>query len=157
MLLAALFVPPSTYASRYRKYKPPPPMATLDVTVLRAADGKPLENVAVVFHPVRGTKDEGNMELKTNAEGKASLTIVPIGSEVLVQVIAPGYRTFGKKYDVPTSKKSITIKMLLPNQQYSVYKKSNSNTDAENNTPHTQMGHAAPADSPLLTPPQKKE
>ena len=63
------------------------------------------------------------MELKTNEEGKATLNIVPLGSEVLVQVIVPGYRTFGQKYDVPTSEKSITIKMLPPNQQYSIYEK----------------------------------
>ena len=96
------------------------------------------------------------MELKTDEKGKASLNIVPLGSEVLVQVIAPGYRTFGQKYNVPTSEKSITIKLLPPNQQYSVYTKPQPNSDIQNNTPHTVMGHAAPADSPLLTPPQKK-
>ena len=156
LLLMALFVSPSSNASRLRKYKPPPPMAKLVVTVLRAADGKPLQNVAVVFHPVQGTKDAGNMELKTDEKGKASLDIVPLGSEVLVQVIAPGYRTFGQKYDVPTSEKSITIKLLPPNQQYSIYTKPKPNSDIQNNTPHTVMGHAAPADSPLLTPPEKK-
>lgn len=156
VLLAALFVPPSMYASRYRKYKPPPPMAALTVTVVKASDGTPLENAAVVFHPKLGSKDEGNMELKTNSEGKATLTIVPLGSEVLVQVIAQGYRTFGKKYDVPTSKRSITIKMLPPEQQYSLYTEDRPNADIKDNTPHTVMGHAAPADSPLLTPPEKK-
>ena len=78
-------------------------MATVTVTVLRAADGKPLKNAAVVFHPTQGDTQEGNMELKTNDEGLAKITIIPQGSQVLVQVIMQGYRTFGQKYDVPGS------------------------------------------------------
>jgi len=130
-------------------------MATLVVTVLRAEDSKPLQNAAVVFHPVHGDKNEGNMELKTNEEGKATLSIVPLGSDVLVQVIAQGYRTYGEKYSVTTSQKEITIKMLPPDQQYSIYEKPRPNSDVQNNAPQAQMGHAAPADSPLLSPPPK--
>lgn len=132
-------------------------MAKLSVTVLRAADGKPLKNAAVVFHPAMGKTVEGNMELKTNDQGVATLSIVPQGSQVLVQVIMPGYRTFGQTYDVPGSEKSITIKLLPPDQQYSLYTKFNPNADIQDNTPHTQMGHAAPADSPLLQPAPKKK
>lgn len=157
VLAAAMFAPSSGHADRHRKYKPPPPMATVTVTVLRAADGKPLKNAAVVFHPAMGDTQEGNMELKTDDEGVAKMTIIPVGSEVLVQVIMPGYRTFGQKYDVPDNKKSITIKLLPPDQQYSLYTKFNPNSDVQNNTPKTQMGHAEPTDSPLLepTPPKK--
>ena len=158
LLVASLYVHPFAYASqrRMRKYKPPPPMAQVEVTVLRAEDSKPLKNVAVVFHPQKDGKDDGNMELKTNEEGKATLNIVPVGSKVLVQIIASGYRTFGQEYDVPTDKKTITVKLLPPDQQYSVYTKLNQDSDAQTNTPHTQMGHAAPTDSPLLTPPPKE-
>lgn len=157
LLAAALLAVPSSHASRHRKYKPPPPMAKMTVTVLRAADGKPLKNAAVVFHPALGDTTEGNMELKTNDEGVATLSIIPQGSQVLVQVIVPGYRTFGRKYDVPGSEKSITVKMLPPNQQYSIYKETNPNADMQNNTPKTQMGHAEPADSPLLEPAAPKK
>jgi hypothetical protein len=158
LLAGVLFAPPYSHATRHRKYKPPPPMAAVTVTVLRAADGQPLKNAAVVFHLTsQGTKNEGNMELKTNDAGKATLSIVPLGSEMLVQVIADGYRTFGKAYDVPSSKKSITIKLLPPNEQYSIYQKFNSNADVQNNTPKTQMGHSEPVDSPLLQPPPKKK
>ena len=97
------------------------------------------------------------MELKTNDEGIATLNIVPTGSQVLVQVIMSGYRTYGQKYDVPDAEKSITIKLLPPNQQYSIYAEKKPTTDAQNNTPKTQMGHAEPTDSPLLDPaPEKK-
>jgi len=133
-------------------------MATVTVKVLRASDGKPLKNAAVVFHPALGDTQEGNMELKTNDEGVAKMTIIPQGSQVLVQVIMDGYRTFGQKYDVPGAEKSITIKLLPPDQQYSIYTKYNPNADIQDNTPKAQMGHAEPTDSPLLEPaPKKKE
>ncbi len=140
-----------------RKYKSPPLTAHVEVTVLKASTGKPLRNAAVVFHPLKGTKDEGNMELKTNEEGKAILDVIPIGTDVLVQVIVPGFRTFGQEYEIATDKKLITIKLLPPEEQYSVYSKNNANSDVQNNAPQAQMGHAAPADSPLLAPADKKK
>jgi len=97
------------------------------------------------------------MELKTNDEGVATLSIVPTGSQVLVQVIMNGYRTFGQKYDVPGAEKAITVKLLPPDQQYSIYTKDNPNADVQDNAPKAQMGHAEPADSPLLEAPAKKK
>jgi hypothetical protein len=166
-LLAAIFVcglffvPVSAHARerRLRKYTPPPPMGSVTVTVLRDSDGKPLRNAAVVFHTQQDGKVDGNMELKTNEDGKATLSIVPIGNKVLVQVIAQGYRTFGREYDVPKSKNFITVRLLPPDRQYSLYDKKDNGgaSDLQTNTPKTQMGAAAPADSPLLTPPEKKD
>lgn len=140
-----------------RKYKAPPPMAQIDVTVVRAEDGKPLPHAAVIFHSREEDKNDGNMELKTNEEGVASLSLIPIGSKVMVQVIVPGYRTFGQEYDVPASEKSILVKMLPPDQQYSIYGKKSSGSDVRTNIPQTQQGQAAPADSPLLSEPEKKK
>ena len=133
-------------------------MAQVTVTVVHGDEDKPLKNAAVVFHPKTADgENDGNMELKTNREGKATLTIVPIGSKVLVQVIAQGYRTFGAEYDIPTAKEAITIKVLPPDQQYSIYTKNPGKSDVRTNTPQSEMGHAAPADSPLLVPPDKKK
>ncbi|MHB8301983.1 MAG: hypothetical protein ACYDC6_03960 [Acidobacteriaceae bacterium] len=150
---------PGAMAQRHRrKYKPPPPTAHIEVTVLQSSSGKPLQNAAVVFHTLQGDKNEGNMELKTNKEGEATIDVIPIGSKVLVQVIVPGYRTFGQEYDVPGDKKAITIKMLPPNGPYSIYSKNSSGDGpSQNNAPQTQMGHASPTDSPLLAPAQKKK
>jgi hypothetical protein len=157
VVAAALLAAPSSHADRHRKYKPPPPMSTVTVTVLRAVDGKPVKNAAVVFHPALGDTQEGNMELKTNDDGVAKMTIIPQGSEVLVQVIMEGYRTFGRKYDVPGSEKAITVKLLPPDQQYSIYTKNDSGADVHDNAPKTQMGHAEPTDSPLLEPATPKK
>jgi hypothetical protein len=149
---------PAVGQRRMRKYKAPPPMAQVTVTVVHGKDSVPLQNAAVVFHPRDAEgKDDGNMELKTNEQGQATLGIIEVGSKLLLQVIAPGYRTFGAEYDVPTNKKAITVKLLPPNQQYSIYAKNPANSDVRTNVPQTQMGHAAPADSPLLVQPDKKK
>lgn len=158
----ALFSPAAAHAGNrhMRKYQSPPPMGSLTVTVLRASDGKPLQNAAVVFHTQeKSGKDDGNMELKTTEQGTATLNIIPIGSKVLVQVIASGFRTYGKEYSVPNKTNAVTVKLLPPEQQYSVFAKGapSAKSDLQNNAPKTQMGSAAPADSPLLAPPEKKD
>ena len=65
------------------------------MTILRNDDGKPIENAAVIFQ-VKG--DKGNMELKTDEDGKSVIDVLPTGSDVLLQVIAKGYQTYGENY-----------------------------------------------------------
>lgn len=108
---------------RGRKYTPPPATAKITVTVIKATNGKPIENAAVVFHPMKGGKDEGNLELKTNEEGKATIEVIPIGDTVRLQVIANGFQTFGDDYEITTDSKEITVKMKHPDRQYSIYEK----------------------------------
>ena len=132
IVAAALLVPSLLVAQEFRrgrKYKPPPPTSKITVTVTKEFDGKPVENAAVVFHPLNSKgKDEGGMELKTDENGKATLDIIPIGDTLLLQVIAPGYQTFGNDYPIKTSAKEISVKLRLPATQYSIYKK---HTDAQ--------------------------
>jgi hypothetical protein len=107
---------------RGRKYKPPPPTCKISVTVVKATDGKPLEDAAVVFHPInKDGKDEGNLELKTNEDGKAVINVIPIGDTVRVQVVAEGYQTYGESYELPDDTKEITVKLRRPTSQYSIY------------------------------------
>lgn len=106
---------------RGRKYKPPPPTCKMTVTVVRADNGKPVEDASVVFHPIEGGKVAGNMELKTNQDGKTSLDLIPVGDNVRVQVIATGFQTFGGEYELPGDSKEITIKLHKPGRQYSIY------------------------------------
>jgi len=103
---------------RGRKYKAPPPTSTVNVTILRADDGKPIENASVVFQ-VLG--DKGNMELKTNEDGKTTIDVLQTGSKVLLQVIAKGFQTYGKQYDVDKETLAIEVKMKRPSKQYSIY------------------------------------
>jgi len=106
---------------RGRKYTPPPATAKITVTVVKATNGKPVENAAVIFHPVKNGKDEGGLELKSNEEGKVSIDVIPIGYTVRLQIIASGYQTFGDDYDVTSDSKDITVKLKKPDRQYSIY------------------------------------
>jgi hypothetical protein len=110
-------------SNRGRKFKMPPPTARIEVTVVRDVDGKPIENSAVIFHAMEGEKDRGNMELKTNENGRAVIDVMPIGDVMRLQVIAKGYQTFGDDYKVDKDRLSIAIRLKRPGEPYSVYKK----------------------------------
>jgi hypothetical protein len=107
---------------RGRKYKAPPPTSRIEVSVLRDTDKKPIENAAVIFHPMEGEKDKGNMELKTNEDGKTVIDVLPIGDTVRLQIIAKGFQTYGQDYKVDRDKMAIEIRMKRPGEQYSIYK-----------------------------------
>lgn len=98
-------------------------VAKLEVIVLRAYNGKPVRNASVVLHPVSkdGKQQKGGMELKTDADGKASLDIVPYG-KLRVQAIAPGLQTYGDDIEINQPEQQVTIKMNRPKEQYSIYK-----------------------------------
>jgi hypothetical protein len=96
--------------------------AKLKFLVIRDYSGKPLRNASVVMHPVQknGKQGRGGLELKTDADGKASFEGVPYGP-LRVQVLADGFQTFGDDYDIEQPTMEITIKMKRPTGQYSVY------------------------------------
>jgi Carboxypeptidase regulatory-like domain len=96
--------------------------STLNFQVLRDYNGKPVQNASVILHPVdrRGRQGKGGYQLKTDAEGKTSFEGVPYG-KLRVQVLAPGFQTFGEDYDVNQPTTAITIKLKRPQGQYSIY------------------------------------
>lgn len=103
-----------------RKYKPPVVVSKVEVTVVRD-NNKPIPNAAVIFRSSKDGEDQGNMELKTGPDGKASLEVIPTGSRVNLQVIAGGYATYGGNFLLAEPSKSITIKMERPKNQVSTY------------------------------------
>ena len=106
---------------RGRKYKAPPETSHIQVLVTKKSNGKPIQNAAVVFHPYKDGKDAGNLEVKTDPEGKATVDIIPVGSTVRVQVIASGFATFADDYSIDGSSKEIAVTMLRPREQISAY------------------------------------
>src|SRR3984885_8717509 len=88
-------------AKRGRKYKAPPATSHIEVTVLKKFNGKPISNAAVIFDATMDGKDQGNLEVKTDPEGKAAIDVIPTGSTVRVQVIATGFATFADEYIIP--------------------------------------------------------
>jgi hypothetical protein len=57
------------------------------------------------------------MNVKTNREGVAKLPAVPRG-KVLIQVIAPGWKTFGQWYDLNEAEQTIKINLQKPPRWY---------------------------------------
>ena len=104
-----------------RKYKAPPATSHIEVTVVKAFNGKPIQNAAVIFHPIKDGKDDGNLEVKTDPEGKAVIDVIATGSQLRVQVIANGYATYGQDYIVDTATKDIAVSMVRPTAQVSAY------------------------------------
>lgn len=139
-------------SGRGRKYKSPPPTAHIEVTVLRDVNGKPIENAAVVFHAMVGEKDEGNMELKTNEDGKAVIDVMPIGDTVRLQIIAKGFQTFGDDYKVDKAQMAIEIRMKRPGEQYSIYKP-HPETSEGGKSPDASPDAGKPANPPAGTAP----
>jgi 5-hydroxyisourate hydrolase-like protein (transthyretin family) len=98
------------------------PAAVLSFLVLKEDNGKPVRNAAVIMHAVnaQGKQGKGDLELKTNAEGRASFDGIPYG-ELRVQVLAHGFQTYGEDFDINKPNVDITIKLKLPQHQYSAY------------------------------------
>jgi Carboxypeptidase regulatory-like domain len=104
-----------------RKYKAPPATSRIEVTVVKKFNGKPISNAAVIFDAKMDGKDQGNLEVKTDPEGKAAIDIIPTGSTVRVQVIATGFATYAEEYLVSESSREITVAMIHPQEQLSSY------------------------------------
>ena len=98
------------------------PTSALRFVVVRDSDGKPVRNAEVVLHPVKhkGKQGQGEVELKTDAEGKTSVDGIPYGP-LRVQVLAPHFQTFGEDYEINKAEMEITVKLKRPGGQYSVY------------------------------------
>jgi hypothetical protein len=135
---------------RGRKYKAPPPTSRITVTILRNDDGKPIENAAVIFHMV---SEKGNMELKTNEDGKTVIDVLPTNSEVLLQVIARGYQTYGQNYKIDKSRMAIEVKLKRPGQQYSIYTMHEDKADA-GSKPEDGKSKEKPSESARQDSPQ---
>ena len=98
------------------------PMSNMHFVVLRDYNGKPIRNAAVVLHPVtnKGKQSKGGLELKTGDDGRATIDGIPYGP-LRVQVLAPGFQTFGEDYDINKPETEITVKLKRPGAQYSIY------------------------------------
>jgi hypothetical protein len=96
-------------------------------------------NAAVVFHPIDDQgKDDGNLEVKSGPDGKATIDIIPVGSTVRVQVIADGFATYAAEFKLDSNQHQMTVAMLRPEAQVSAYK------DNEGKAADTAPGIVAP-------------
>jgi len=98
------------------------PTAVISFLVLKEDNGKPVRNAAVIMHAVneQGKQGRGDLELKTDPDGKTNFEGLPYG-KVRVQVLAHGFQTYGEDFDINKAKVDLTIKLKRPQGQYSVY------------------------------------
>jgi len=47
--------------------------------------------------------------------------VIPVGDQLRLQVLAPGFQTYGSDYDLPSDTKDIEVKLKRPQKQYSIY------------------------------------
>lgn len=90
--------------------------------VVTGNTGKPVGNATVyVRFPEAGGifrhEKLSELDFKTNEDGSVKVPEIPQG-KILVQVIAKGWHTFGKWYEVHTPGQTIEIKLELPPRWY---------------------------------------
>jgi len=120
--LISVLIAPAALAGK----KPPVPdqkTASVNMTVIRNSSGKPVKNAEVVIHLIdtHGKQKQEGLELKTHEDGKAEATGIPYG-KVRIQVIAPGFRTYGEDFSIDQPNHEFTIKLQKPAEQLSIYK-----------------------------------
>lgn len=99
----------------------PDPQARITIEVTGGDQETPVENASVYFKYVEEHKIKKNktMELnvKTNREGVAHVPDAPLG-RVLIQVLAEGWKTYGRWFDITDPKQTIKVHLERPPKWY---------------------------------------
>ncbi len=107
------------------------PLVAADMTKIQVKvtnlDGKPIDRASVIVKFVSGhsvvklgKSVMTHWEVRTNQDGVAKIPALPQGN-LLVQIIAKGYQTFGETFDITEAEKSLVIKLNPPQSQYSAH------------------------------------
>lgn len=106
------------------KQSAPSNASNLHITVVKDDNNKPVRNASVVLHPVNknGSQSKGGFQIKTDSDGNALSEGIPYGL-LRVQVLAPGFQTYGEDYQINKPDMEIEIRLKRPGDQLSVYDK----------------------------------
>lgn len=106
---------------------PPPAKASIDETsritieVTGGEKSTPVENASVYIKYVEERKVKSNktveLNVKTNREGAAHVPEAPTG-RALIQIVADGWKTYGRWYDINEAKQTIKIHLDRPPKWY---------------------------------------
>jgi hypothetical protein len=93
----------------------------LTIEVTGGESAVPVENASVYVkyveeHVIRKDK-KLELNVKTNREGVAHVPDAPVG-RALVQIIADGWKTYGRWYDITDAKQVIKIRLEKPPKWY---------------------------------------
>ena len=125
LVLAALGILVRAQAAQAPGAKTPAPSSnqTSRVTIEVSGGEKetPVENASVYLKYVeeRKIKKDKQVELnvKTNRDGAAHVPEAPLG-RVLIQVVADGWKTYGRWYDIADTKQVIKVHLEKPPRWY---------------------------------------
>jgi hypothetical protein len=110
-------------------------LANLHFTVVKDDNHKPVRNASVILHPVsKNVQSNAGYQLKTDSDGKTESQGVPYGM-LRVQVLAPGFQTFGQDYNVNQPEMNIDIRLKRPTQQFTIYDKGGKNPGQDEGSP----------------------
>jgi len=121
----ALSVPSPLKAQQKKDVKNSVTSIRVTVTVLDPK-GRPLPNAGVVMKQVavdtgRMSKHPFDIEIHTDEKGTATVQGFEPG-EVLVQVIAQGFQTYGQGFIMEHANENVHVKLEPPRSQVSIYK-----------------------------------
>ena len=97
--------------------------------VVKTQAGSPVDRAEVIVrwhanekHPRArfGRAVRTTYEVRTNQEGQVDVPSIPQGN-ILIQVNAKGYQTFGKVFDISEDEKTLEVTLNPPQQQYSAH------------------------------------
>ena len=81
----------------------------------------PVENASIYFKYVEERKllkdKKVELNVKTNRDGTAHIPAAPMG-RVLIQVVADGWKTYGRWYDITDAKQTFKIHLEKPPKWY---------------------------------------
>jgi hypothetical protein len=105
--------------------RPAPPQnnasARVTIQVTGGEKDAPIENASVYLKFVEehklGKDKQHELNVKTNREGVAHVPDAPIG-RVLIQIVAEGWKTYGRWFDITDSKEPIKIHLDRPPKWY---------------------------------------
>ena len=97
------------------------PSTRVTIEVTGGDKDRPIENASVYLKYVEEHKIAKNkqfeLNVKTNREGIAHIPDAPLG-RVEIQIVAEGWKTFGRWYDITGSKDPIKIHLDRPPKWY---------------------------------------
>jgi hypothetical protein len=96
-------------------------MSRVTIEVSGGENSTPVENASVYLKYVeeRKLRKDKKVELnvKTNRDGTAHIPETPTG-RVLIQVVADGWKTYGRWYDITEAKQTIKVHLEKPPRWY---------------------------------------
>lgn len=97
------------------------PIARVTIEVSGGEKDIPVENASVYLkyveeHKIKKDK-KVELNVKTNQQGTAHIPEAPTG-RVLIQVVADGWKTYGRWYDITEAKQTIKVHLEKPPKWY---------------------------------------